>query len=146
MKKQISPKTQERGQSMVELALAFVILLMMIAGVTDLGRAFFTYMALRDAAQEGAAFGSLYPTNTAGIVDRVEGSAGGSTHPIDFNDENIDIHSEVIGPACLGGGIKVTVEYNAFQFIMPVWSLWFPQNSIDLSASMTDEILNPPCP
>ena len=146
MLKRPTPVSSEKGQSMVEMALSFVILIMLIAGIVDLGRAFFTYMALRDAAQEGAAFGSLYPTNTTGIADRVEASTGGSTNPINFGDPNISIVSQVIGQPCMGNGIKVTVRYNDFPFIMPAWVLWFPDNTIDLAASMTDEILNPPCP
>jgi len=43
---------QEKGQSLVEFAFGLVILMILISGIVDLGRAFFTYMALNDAAQE----------------------------------------------------------------------------------------------
>jgi Flp pilus assembly protein TadG len=58
MKKNLS-KFHERGQAMVELATMLVILLTLLAGIVDFGRAFFTYITLRDAAQEGASYGSV---------------------------------------------------------------------------------------
>lgn len=50
---------KEQGQSLVELAMSLVVLLILVAGLVDLGRAFFTYVALRDAAQEGASYASV---------------------------------------------------------------------------------------
>ena len=50
----------ESGQSLMELALSMTVLLILLAGVVDLGRAFFTYIALRDAAQEGASYAAVY--------------------------------------------------------------------------------------
>ncbi len=44
-----------------------VILLFLVGGIVDLGRGFFTYMALRDAVQEGALYGSINPTLTTEI-------------------------------------------------------------------------------
>jgi hypothetical protein len=51
----------EKGQSLVEVAIAFPILLMVLAGVLDLGRAYMTLVALNDAAAEGAAYAAVYP-------------------------------------------------------------------------------------
>jgi Flp pilus assembly protein TadG len=36
-------------------------LIIILFGVIDLGRAYFTYLALKDAAAEGSYFGSVYP-------------------------------------------------------------------------------------
>src|SRR2546425_13297602 len=51
----------ERGQGLVEFSLMVVFLSVLLMGVLDLGRAYFTYLALKDAAQEGAYFGSAFP-------------------------------------------------------------------------------------
>jgi Flp pilus assembly protein TadG len=51
--------TKEQGQSLVELSISLVVLLIMAAGLVDLGRAFFTFITLRDAAQEGASYASV---------------------------------------------------------------------------------------
>ena len=56
----IQKDKKESGQSLVELALSMTLLLILLAGVVDLGRAFFTYIALRDAAQEGASYAAVY--------------------------------------------------------------------------------------
>ncbi len=66
----------ESGQSMVEFALVLVFLLALLAGVFDIGRAFFAYIIIRDAAQEGAVYGSIAPkSDLAGfksaVADRV---------------------------------------------------------------------------
>jgi len=63
MKKNPKNHPSEHGQSMVELALTITILMILLAGVIDMGRAFFTYMAMRDAAQNPAGGAGL----TAGI-------------------------------------------------------------------------------
>lgn len=51
----------ERGQSLVEMAVGFVILILLVMGILDLGRAYFLNLALEDAAGEAALFLSLYP-------------------------------------------------------------------------------------
>mgnify|MGYP001822952384 CR=1 FL=1 len=56
-------KRHEGGQSLIELALMMVFLLIMLAGVVDVGRALFTYIAIRDSAQEGALVGSITPVS-----------------------------------------------------------------------------------
>ena len=53
--------TRSRGQSLVEFALVTPILLLLFAGVGDLGRAFYGYVAIENAAKEGALYGSRYP-------------------------------------------------------------------------------------
>lgn len=63
MKRQIGARQDgERGQSMVEFALMLVILLTILMGVLDLGRAYFAYIALQDAVAEGAAYAAVNPT------------------------------------------------------------------------------------
>jgi Flp pilus assembly protein TadG len=52
----------ESGQSLVEFALVALLVMLILAGVLDLGRAFFTYVALQDAAGEGSAYGAVRPT------------------------------------------------------------------------------------
>ena len=59
--------TKERGQAIVELATSLVILLTLLAGVVDLGRALFTWITLRDAAQEGASYASVLATEA--VID-----------------------------------------------------------------------------
>jgi Flp pilus assembly protein TadG len=49
----------ERGQSMVEFALALPILVLVIFGLVDLGRAVYINNSLAEAARDGARYGSV---------------------------------------------------------------------------------------
>ena len=46
---------------MVEFALILPIMLLLLAGAIDLGRMFYTYVAVENAAKEGALFGARHP-------------------------------------------------------------------------------------
>ncbi len=70
----------ERGQSLVELGISIVVLMWLLAGAVEFGIAFFQYIQIRDAAQEGALYGSLNPTDTANIEKRVWGAAKSADH------------------------------------------------------------------
>lgn len=60
-----------RGQSLVELALALPFLLLLLLGTIDIGRAFFDYIQLRNAAYEGARYGARFPNDSSGMQSRV---------------------------------------------------------------------------
>ncbi len=47
-------RKRERGQATVELAISLTLLLLILVGALDLGRAFFGYISIVNAAREGA--------------------------------------------------------------------------------------------
>jgi len=51
----------ERGQSLVEFAVGSVILILLMSGLLDLGRLWYIYVALEDAAGEAALYLSVDP-------------------------------------------------------------------------------------
>lgn len=51
----------QRGQSLVEMAIGFVLLLIVVCGLLDIGRAYFVYIALEDGAGEAALYLSIDP-------------------------------------------------------------------------------------
>ena len=59
-----------RGAALVELALVLPLLLLIMVGTIDFGRAFRTAMVVTNAARAGAQYGSQYysATDTAGMV------------------------------------------------------------------------------
>lgn len=136
----MKPKS-ERGQSLVELAISILILIYLLAGAVEFGMAFFQFVQLRDAAQEGALYGSIHPTDNAGIIARVQGA---SSSPIDLTTITPDI--AVIGSACecTGNAIRVTLTFN-HQIFMPFIPDLIGRTYIPLVASVTDTILQPPC-
>jgi Flp pilus assembly protein TadG len=56
------------GQGVVEFAVALPFLLLILLGTIDAGRVFFDYIEMRNAAVEGATYGSRNPTDVAGIT------------------------------------------------------------------------------
>ena len=57
----------EAGQSTAEFGIVLMVLLMIILGIFDLGRAVFAQNVLAIAAREGARYASTHPTDTANI-------------------------------------------------------------------------------
>ncbi len=53
---------REQGQSITEMAIMLPVLVLLIVGAIDLGRAFFAYVGITNAAREGARFGMDNPT------------------------------------------------------------------------------------
>lgn len=156
---------EERGQSLVELGVSLLILLFLLSGAAEFGILFFQYVQLRDAAQEGALYGSMNPTamSWSNIETRARAA---SSSPIDLADasqvdvsvfvENKDTavktlvwkNGAVQGSttiACEGHGIQVTVEYD-HEIFMPFMPQLLSLEEIHLTATVVDTILTPVCP
>ena len=144
----------ESGQSMVEFALVLVFLLALLAGVFDIGRAFFAYIIIRDAAQEGAVYGSIAPkSDLAGfksaVADRVVTAfvdpANPTDTPIDVSKMNVQV--DLFGSACAapGNSVRVKVDYS-IPIAMPFLGIMVGTQNIMLSAQAEDSILAPICP
>ncbi len=94
-------RRRSRGQSLVELALALPVLLLLLLGTIDLGRAFFDYIQMRNGAFEGARYGARLPGDTAGITAAV------MTHGVP-SDSNVSV-STTGDCTSVGGNCTVTV-------------------------------------
>lgn len=149
-----SPSQRERGQGLTEFALILVFLLVLLAGVFDLGRAFFAYIIIRDAAQEGAVYGSIAPKDDldvfrTAVANRVEAAyldpSNPGDSPIDINIVNVQV--DLLGSACAapGNSVRVTVDYS-FPIAMPFLGAVVGKQDIELTARAEDSILAPSCP
>jgi len=141
-KKRIPSRT-ECGQSLVELALTITMLMILLAGTVDLGRAFFTYMAMRDAAQEGASYGSLHPSENNQIIQRVKDNLS-RVVPDPVND--VDVVITITGAGCLGNMISIDVNYDEFPLTMPFLGWILGSQDLAIHATINDTILRPTCP
>ena len=56
----------QQGQSMVEFALILPLFVLFIVGIFELGRAFFAFIAITNAAREGARVITFWPGKTTG--------------------------------------------------------------------------------
>ncbi|HEX3723998.1 MAG TPA: TadE family protein [Nitrolancea sp.] len=65
------------GQSTVEFALASILFFTIVLGTFDFGRAVYMDSQLTNAVREGARYGQVAPTDTAGIRNRVINQGSG---------------------------------------------------------------------
>ena len=144
---------RERGQSLVELAVSLLILLYLLSGAAEFGILFFQFVQLRDAAQEGALYGSMNPINAVPIEQRVRAA---SSSPIDLSDvtkvtvaviakDGTTHATKTLATACEGDGITVQVSFT-HNIFMPFIPQLIGRNSIPLTAEVTDTVLTPVCP
>jgi hypothetical protein len=149
---------KQRGQSLVEFAVSAIVILLLLVGIADFGRAFFTYLAMRDAAQEGASYGSICPRHYSQIIDRVLYTGNSPVNLADAStirvecyfwlDEDEDGIMDVGESfACNGGyipvpgtGIQIRVIQDDFVITTPLLGSIIGQ-SISLRAEVTDTIL-----
>jgi Flp pilus assembly protein TadG len=124
-------KRRERGQSLVEVALVLPVLLIILAGVLDLGRMYFSYVAITDAAGEGATYAAMHPDDSAGIYQRAQEATGGL---VQIDPANVNV-------AVSGNQVVVTIEYD-FRLATPVLGAIVPDGVLTLTAVATEVVLN----
>jgi Flp pilus assembly protein TadG len=147
----------ERGQSLVELAITLPILVLLLLGTLDFGMAIFSYSMLRDAAQEGAFYGSFNPSNIAEIENRARNISPRAedeifSSPVQLRDTDlIKVSVRALGNYCQGAengvanSIQVNVSYK-YPLLMPFIGRLIGSNTIPLTGTATNVILQPQCP
>ncbi|MBI2759278.1 MAG: pilus assembly protein [Chloroflexi bacterium] len=152
----------ERGQSLVELAISLPIILVLLLGTFDFGMAIFSYSMLRDAAQEGALYGSFNPANKAEIERRsrnispqanAQANEGLFSSPVELRSTTlVKVTIQTFGDPCQGvrtngaaNSIRVSVSYG-YKLLMPFGNNILASGTIPLTATATNVILQPACP
>ncbi len=149
-------RKSEQGQSLVELAISFPVILLLMLGTLDFGMATYSYLIVRDAAQEGALYGSINPNSNRDIENRVRFMAPLDADALSFvpvkldNKEDIKIQIKTSGRNCQGltddkvNTISVHVSYN-YPLIIPFAQILSGSNTILLEATATNVIIQPAC-
>ena len=57
----------DHGSSLIEVAMVLPVLILLLLGIIDFGRAFYLSNEVAGAAHAGAVYGSQYPTDTTGM-------------------------------------------------------------------------------
>lgn len=144
----------EEGQSLTEFAMSLVFLLILLAGVADFGRAFFAYIIVRDAAQEGAVYGAIADKDDIGVFkdqveDRVKTAFVNPDEPtkIPLDVDEIQVTTDIVGSPCAGTGnsVRVTVDYSV-SITTPFLGSVLGRQNIPMTTSIEDTILSPLCP
>jgi Flp pilus assembly protein TadG len=131
-------RNRERGQAMVETAIAIPLLLVLMVGIFEVGRAYETWQVLTNAAREGARMAvtpSGTPSNTTALVRQymADGQLNKSaTAPVIVNrTASINVNGNPVSASA------VTVDY-PFEFIMlqPVVRLVAPSSTVGGALTM----------
>ncbi|MHB1119194.1 MAG: TadE/TadG family type IV pilus assembly protein [Bellilinea sp.] len=151
--KNTKTKSTEKGQSMVELALVLSLVLILLAGVVDLGRMMFEYLSMRDAAQEGGVYGATHPNYCAETSLRVWdnlptsfSTGNGDAVNITVDGEpcvtawNIDKNQPTPVHGCNGKELVVILDHN-FEMGMP----FFAGTIVPMHVEIKDRIVRPAC-
>ncbi len=127
----------ERGQSMVEMAISMTVLMWIVVGVLDIGRLYMTYVAVQNAAAEGALYAAIHPTwvndcptgafgcndpTTDSIVARVRNEAPQGTM-VSWDSAEIIVNTPF--GTTVGQTVSVEVRFQ-YEMITPLISNMFP--------------------
>ena len=107
--------SREKGQAMVEFTLILPVLLMIIMGIVEFGRAYSAYLTIQNAAREGVRLGITGATDAevATAVEQVASTLDPSALTV-----NVTPAETSRSPGEL---LTVTVSYR-FQFLVPLIS------------------------
>jgi hypothetical protein len=121
-----------------------------LAGAVDIGRIFIAYISLRDAAQEGISFGSVFPTYCNQIIARTTSSSSVMFQPtasmITVLVGGVPCASASADQACIGQDITIRIANPGYPMTMPFIGAVIGEQSIPLEVTVSDTILRPPCP
>lgn len=95
-------RMSQRGQSLVEFTLLLPVLMVLLLGLLDVGRLYYAYVAVTDAASEGANYGARNPSDTTEIKARASMATEGLVE-VSPDDVTITSSSDLI---------TVTVTYD----------------------------------
>lgn len=135
---------KEKAQSLVELAISLVIMLMLLLGAIEFSLALFQYVTIRDAAQEGALFGSFNPTDDAAIKAHVLSAAN---DVLILNAADVTVDKTAVCEGSISGvpnyiTVKIKYIHNiAYPLVGPILGT----NTITLNAKAISTILLPTC-
>jgi Flp pilus assembly protein TadG len=148
LKRFLSRKESESGQALAEAALVFIIVILLLAGLVEFGWAYFHYLALQDAAGEGAAYGIMFsgwhdstdnpdPNN---ITYRVQNESQSGI--LDWSTTDVQVDAPFLSA---GNKITVTVNYT-HTLITPLLTFFVDDGQIPLRGRAVQTILSPPPP
>ncbi|WP_432357097.1 TadE/TadG family type IV pilus assembly protein [Sporosarcina sp. UB5] len=106
----------QRGQALVETALLLPILLILLFGITDLGRVFHAYLTLDHAGREAARVAAI-GADDAEIIDKIELATGS------LNEDKLTHTISPQGKSNRPSGSEVTITLNySIELLTPLIS------------------------
>lgn len=149
-------KKLEKGQSFVELALSFTVIMAILAGLINVSDIYLSFMALRNAAQEGVNYAMYNPevkvfNSTTGLWEWVVDEAGikarvrnSSNFPLDLtNTTLVDVNANW-ATMCTGTPpiITITVTYH-YELSAPFFGILLGAQTLPITATASGPIVTP---
>lgn len=126
----VTMRKRQRGQAMTEFALLIPVMIMLVLGIIEFGRAFYYYSSIANAAREGARYGVVHAADQDGIRAAAVSNAVG----LGLTFSNIDAQCLPSGICAFGNQVRVTVTYN-FTSVAPL----IPSFTMNRTATMRIE-------
>ena len=150
----VQNKILEKGQSMIELAVSMILLMVLLAGIFDFGRALILYFDLQDAAAEGIVYGTSFPTDCNQILMRVSENL-----PNQFISDSVTVNIYIqdaysVYTSCYtiansdvyaGKLMKVEIKYD-YPITMPFLGTFLGKQTIPMTITSIGVVLRPPPP
>jgi len=115
IRKALRRRNQERGANLVEFALVLFILALLMMGVVDFGRAFYSYIAITNAAREGARRASRVPDQPDSVRQAVRQEA--ANNGLDLSGDDALITVNLADDWSGGDPVSVSVDYTMTTFM-----------------------------
>ena len=135
-----SSRKPTRGQALLEFALGVTVLLLFVGGIIDVGRVYFAYQIVSEAAREGVIYASMAADQENAIKQRAVNST--STLPLSTDDVTVSYTGERCGNN--GNEVSVTVQYR-LPLHMPM-TMAILGSEVTIRATEQAIILAPACP
>lgn len=146
---------RSRGQALAETALVMVFLLLLLSAIVDFGRAMFTWLAMQNAAAEGALYaanfsdptrvGTVGTTDPETVIYRTQHESPDSASLLDWTTPGVGVsvtYDPVVTEPRPQPGTRVTVAITyPLEFIGPLPGL-FGLSQMTLYAEATNVVLN----
>lgn len=115
-------KSDERGATLVEFAIAASVFLISMFAVIEFGRALWVHNALADAARRGARYAVLHSADDVESVRNVVvyGDADGGDKPLIPNLTTENVSVDYSGFVLNGGTVSVSITEYQFEFVIPI--------------------------
>ena len=136
----------DRGTSVVEMAIVLPFLLMVVFGLIDVGRAVYTHLAIEEAAQEGSMFASYHGGDMGDSWTQVVDAVVLSTDSvvIDVSDVTVECLAKDLAEQLTEFPTATVTIRHSLPVLTPVVSAWFP-GGISLEASASGTVFTEIC-
>ncbi len=136
IKSNLSCWASEVGQSLVEFTLLGMFLALVLVGIVDLGRAYFSKIALTDAAMEGAVYASYRPNcitsaqcpDPNNVTFRVQHATESTL--VDWSLVRVEVHA----PNPTSGNVVTVTVYYSYTLLTPFVSTFVGGDLLSISA------------